>query len=220
MRAQSRRGMDGGPTAENAFSENFVGQRYSLISRGAQDEEEEWDEAEQAKLMVMFPEHLSLGGLDVVVGVWRARHADLAFVFGLKPKTGAQRTVYLSHDAMRRMCKRYPQLLDDTFSQVRAGKDNKRNKGGRIKSLLLLLDLSGTFRREIDMMRAPSPSVMRLRAQTSMGRSRSQVSWKDGRLAPGTAGPSSRSNHTLITSPEQQRRQQLGEMKRPSTSAL
>ena len=188
-------------------------------------EEEEWNEAEQAKLMVMFPERLSLGGLDVVAGVWRAREADLALRIRIEdPKTGAQRTVYLSHEAMRRMCKRYPQLLDDTFSQVRAGKGNTRNKGGRMKSLLLLLDLSGAFKREIDMMRVPSPSVMRLRAQTAMGRARQgQISWADDRrLRAGTAGPTSpiRNMGSLITSPEQQRRQQLGEMKRPSTSAL
>ena len=118
----------------------------------------------------------------------------------------------------------YPQLLDDTFSQVRAGKGNTRNKGGRMKSLLLLLDLSGAFKREIDMMRVPSPSVMRLRAQTAMGRARQgQISWADDRrLRAGTAGPTSpiRNMGSLITSPEQQRRQQLGEMKRPSTSAL
>ena len=58
-----------------------------------------------------------------------------------------------------------------------------------------------------------------------MGRARqSQVSWgNDRQLRAGTAGPISPSaGHmgSLITSPEQQRRQQLGEQKRPSTSAL
>ena len=183
-------------------------------------DDENWNEEEQAQLMVMFPENMSLGGLDVVVGVWRAREANLALRIRLEdPKTGSQRTVYLSHEAMRRMCKRYPQLLDDTFSQVRAGADNKRNKGGRMKSLLLLLDLSGAFKREIDMMRAPSPSVMRLRSQTALGRSRSRL---DKRFAPGTAAPSTHNGGSgnLITSLDQQHKYQQREMMRPSTSAM
>jgi hypothetical protein len=218
----------GGRVGSGGRGKGGVGQQLpgEKLEGDEEEEEEEWNEAEQAKLMVMFPERLSLGGLNVVAGVWRAREADLALRIRIEdPKTGAQRTVYLSHEAMRRMCKRYPQLLDDTFSQVRAGKGNTRSKGGRMKSLLLLLDLSGAFKREIDMMRAPSPSVMRLRAQTAMGRARqSQVSWgNDRQLRAGTAGPISPSaGHmgSLITSPEQQRRQQLGEQKRPSTSAL
>lgn len=149
------------------------------------DGEETWNDVEQAKLLVMMPQKMSLGGKDVLVGVYRCKDsAELALRIVLEDLlTFVQRSVYLSYDAMHRMTKRYPQLLDDTYSSVRAGKEGKRDKGSRMKSLLLLLDLSGAFNREVVRL-PPSPDK---RARTAMGGKRSPASWK---RSPGTAGPS------------------------------
>jgi hypothetical protein len=152
------------------------------------DGEETWDDAEQAKLLVMMPQKMSLGGKDVLVGVYRCNDSvELALRIVLEDLlTFVQRSVYLTYDAMHRMTKRYPQLLDDTYSSVRAGKEGKRDKGSRMKSLLLLLDLSGAFNREVVRL-PPSPDA---RARTAtMGGKRSPANWK---RAPGTAGPSSK----------------------------
>jgi len=168
------------------------GRSSGVVSGGGfglrNDGEETWDDAEQAKLLVMMPQKMSLGGKDVLVGVYRCNDSvELALRIVLEDLlTFVQRSVYLTYDAMHRMTKRYPQLLDDTYSSVRAGKEGKRDKGSRMKSLLLLLDLSGAFNREVVRL-PPSPDA---RARTAtMGGKRSPANWK---RAPGTAGPSSK----------------------------
>ena len=147
------------------------------------DGEEVWDDKEQAKLLVMMPQKMNLGGKNVLVGVYRSKDSELALRIVLEDAQNnyTQRSVYLTYKAMHRMTKRYPQLLDDTHSAVRAGKEGKRDKGNRMKSLLLLLDLSGAFTREI--VRLP-PSI-NARARTALGGKRSPASaWK---MSPGTA---------------------------------
>jgi hypothetical protein len=150
------------------------------------DGDEDWNDQEQAKLLIMMPQKMNLGGKDVLVGVYRSKESELALRIVIEDLfTFAQRSVYLTYKAMHRMTQRYPQLLDDTFSAIRAGKERNRDKGNRIKSLLLLLDLSGAFKREIVRL-PPSPNA---RARTAMSGKRSPHSWQ---RAPGTAGTSSR----------------------------
>ena len=175
------RNRNGGSSSSSSSSSSRFGSRYG--NGRADDGESEWDDKEQGKLLIMMPQKMNLGGKDVLVGVYRAKPSELALRIVLEDlETFAQRSVYLTYKAMHRMTKRHPALLDDTHSNVRAGKDGKRDKGNRMKSLLLLLDLSGAFKREV--VRLP-PSPKR-RARTAMGGKRR---WK---RAPGTAGATSR----------------------------
>ena len=161
------------------------------------DGEEVWNDQEQAKLLIMMPQKMNLGGKDVLVGVYRATTSELALRIVLEDlSTFVQRSVYLTYKAMHRMTQRYPQLLDDTYSTVRTGKEGKRDKGNRMKSLLLLLDLSGTFQREIFRL----PSSPEKRARTAMGGKRHP--WK---MAPGTAAPRRRRDDNFDMSLEIER---------------
>ena len=154
------------------------------------DGETKWDDKEQAKLLIMMPQKMNLGGKDVLVGVYRAKASELALRIVLEDlQTFVQRSVYLTYKAMHRMTTRYPTLLNDTHSAIRAGKEGKRDKGNRMKSLILLLDMTGAFKREVVRL-PPSPNA---RARTSMGGKRHPSTWK---RAPGTAGTSTRRKRT------------------------